>query len=149
MSVCLSQWTGDFLRAGILFLWFANLSLAPSTINTYCLTNCPNSHSNVRKPLKDILLLRVACLILENSWISLQCVKEGPGMVRGRDSLPPKRQETQAAGCAWWGKECELPSSRNSLPVFHFIFSPNCLAGGDMFLIKCRRGYCIGFCGNG
>lgn len=57
MSVCLPQWTGDSMRAGILSLGFANLSLAPSTINIYCLSNRPNSHTNVRKPLKDILLL--------------------------------------------------------------------------------------------
>lgn len=45
-------------------------------------------------------------LILRKSWISLQCVHgagegmEGPGLDRGRDRLPPKRQETQAPAAA-------------------------------------------------
>lgn len=47
-------------------LWSANISLAPSTINIYYLTNCPNIHTSVKKqiqkPLKDILLTHVSFL---------------------------------------------------------------------------------------
>lgn len=73
---------------------------------------------------------------------------EGPGMDRYRDNLPSKGKKHKQLALACGGRS-ELPSSCNLLPVFHFIFSPICLGGEDTFLIICRRGYCVGFCGYG
>lgn len=64
-------------------VWFANLSLAPSTININYPTNYPNIHTNVRKqiqkPLKDNLL---TCVILFNS--EFHC-SESVGLGEGID----------------------------------------------------------------
>lgn len=102
MSVCLPQWTGDSMRAGILSLGFAHLSLAPSAINTYCLTNCPKSHTHGRKPLRDIVLPRVSSLQIAEfpCGVAMGCERR-PGIDGGRDSLPPKRPETQPRRRHW------------------------------------------------
>lgn len=66
MSVCLPQQTGNSMRAGIMSLWFAIISLAPGTINIYYLTNCLIKYSYQCKKdtdpseLKDNLLTHVS-----------------------------------------------------------------------------------------
>lgn len=49
---------------GLCLFGWPIISLAPSTINIYYLTNCPNIHTNVRKqiqkPLKGFLLTHVS-----------------------------------------------------------------------------------------
>lgn len=102
MSVCLPQYTGNSMRARIMSLWSANLSLAPSTINIYYLTNCPNIHTSVKRYRN---LSKTFYLHMSHSYqhLNFSVVSQWDGRGNGgsRNGWRPrepssKRQEIQA-----------------------------------------------------
>lgn len=126
---------------GLCLFGLSIISLAPSTINIYYPTNCPNIHTSVKKqiqkPLKGIFLTHVSLFPTTEFHCNESVGWQREGIRKGqRQRLPSsKRQETQVLAIAVFSDLWGIPRACNFLFTFRFIFSPNSLGAGQVCVV--------------